>query len=643
VNVSDLVVLRVGISLASGFLIAICLTAYWTPFVSASAQLPNLAVVEIKLAKNPNWSYLTVLPQVDEKFYVYVGVVNFGDWAAKNFSLTARMSLSENETTSLLRYQFKELDAGVVSYEAYWGPFVVHMPSNLTVVATVNGNHTIAESNYSDNTLTSTFVIGELFPNIQEIPAVAVWNDTQPQTFSAPTFSGTSETSETDRNMLHVVSSRTGDVIAYSSDAGTIKAFRNGTMILHLQIPPDQFPGISLSLSGKFLAISKWTEIDVYDTSLLSSKGEANPVFSIQSNKLGLSNVYLSAVSDDGLLAVAGFFTNPQNNILGHIAANGLRMVNMTSGQVLWSKNLDNLLDLGPDVTGYSNSLMFDAQDELLVGQTVSLWTSSFAESKFYEPNLWLYIINSGGNVVWSKLRDNYVYSSFISADGSSIVVANTNYADTFTGWLSFYGRFTNKTFSLYVGNNVETGSGLWIVSVPLAISPEGDYIAIADRTNVYLLDTSGSPMFRIDAANTTSLALAGGYLQIGGIGKAMGVGLWGPVDREISSAQSTIITAKGNGANVSEAQGMLSQAISARASHYWYQAYSLARGAVAAAQQAPLVTTSVTQTVTPTTGSSISSVGSTSFLTTEAVIGVAVAVVAVIGILVVLSKRKKH
>lgn len=629
--------LNIRITLASGLLIVICLTGYWIPHVDASAQLPNLAISFIEPVQTlpsttslPPGSVTPFLPRVGEKFYVIVGVANLGSWPAKNFPLDVDMKWGVNQTTVSLNHDFDSLASGDVD-SAHWGPFISPSQSNLTITSTVNGNHTITESNYSDNTLTLTFVVGTLFSLVQTIPADIVWNESQPQTFHYSSQYG----SGTYGNRLYVMSSEAGEVVGYASDAGDVALYRNGTRILDLHLQTGYSLEPSLSPSGRFFAVGTWNNgVSVYDTTNVT-----NPIFSVNVSGLDLSTgVTQIAISDIGLLAVAGYPKHPTSQSFSAIlSTNALRLVNITSGRIISEVNLDKLMGLGPDLSGQVDSLAFNIGNELLVGDSWKAYDSSFVVSSLLEPIPWLYMINLNGTIVWSRNLNTGIDQAFTSSDGKSIIAA------TQSGSVNFYARNLNTNFSLYEGYIPATAGQVWTSHIPMAISPEGDYMAVADRSNVYLLDTSGSPLFRVSFPNASSLALGGGNLAIGTTGGALKVSLWGPVDAQINAAQDAITQAKAGGADISAAQLILSQATSARSELYWYQAYSAGVRALAAAKQAPPTVTSISQTVASTATSQIGVAPPTIALSTEIAIGIAVGVAVMVGIVVVLSKRKKQ
>jgi hypothetical protein len=564
---------------------------------SAANTLPNLVVAQISPSTD---SETGIFPQVNQTFYMYVVVVNSGGTGVSApFGLMVNLTVAEyggpeRNITFGLHY-LHGLDAGQSSeYVQYsgagssdprlFGPIVVPRPSNLTVIATVNPSHVVAESNYSDNTLKSTFAVGELFPSTTVLTSNRIWQEKEPVSFqySSQYSSGTYD------NRLQVRASESGGAVAIQSDASHIMLYKNGTKVLDVQYSQSDFPNAAISRAGTYLAIETQTNLSVYDI-----KGKNASL--IYSTKLGKSELDFDqvAVSNDGLVAVAYFGNTNTTTPLSNYSFGYVKVIDGGKGKVLWEANLDRYFPLaGQYLTTSARSLDFDNADDLLIGVSVGFWTDAFPVSRTYDLNPWLYLFDSEGRVTWRGFLNFYVNTASISGDGGSVV------AGTGDGYVHFFRRTTNATHEWFEGFALSSAkSSLFSSYLPVAVSPEGDCVAISDTANVYLLDPYGSPLFKIPLPQVTSLALGGGVLVAGTLGGTVTVSLWGPVDEAITQGQNAINVARAGGRNVTDAQSRLTSALSSKQAGHWLQAYSEALRSISSAQQAPMVMTEVSAT----------------------------------------------
>jgi hypothetical protein len=557
--------------------------------VAVASELPDLAVVEIFPSFGPKWlPMVPILPRVGEPFYLYFAVTNSADKEATNFAIDLRTSLQgEANRQQTSRNTLDRLDRGYKYIN--WGPFVVDRPSNLTVFAEVNADRTIAESDYSDNTMTTTFPVGELFPRATLISGNFVWKQPENKSFSA--FSYTFD------NGLHVATSSTGEVIATRSDAKHVVLWKNGASIYEVQFSPeDSVVGAILSPSGRYFATATFDALSVFDVEKLGS-GNKTPLLSIGSKELGLVGLVGLAISDVGTIAVAGSGTVGKEK--WRPSDFSVLVTVDSQGKKLWSRNFDeDLQALGPNFGSWIHSISFDSAGQLLVG----VGTAYTDVPLLHELNPWLYLFDSSGNVLWRRYLNSPVSQegAFVSSDGASVVAA------TEAGRVYYFNRVANVSYDIFVGYNIELKRSRYSLTFTPAVSPEGDCVAVADPANIYVLGPNLAPLFRIAVSNVTSLALGGGYVVAGRIGEAAAISLWDLVDKTIAQARGAIDAARGRSANVTEAQALYDLALSYRTTGHWYQAYSGALKSLTSAEEAPTLRQLISTTSALSTISSL-------------------------------------
>lgn len=561
------------------------------PVRATDVQGANLIINRVFAAQGPGDP---VLPGINETFYVYEWIANTGDQDAKNFTavLDATWQGVAGSNPQDMTIHYNSLSAGQINDSGRWGPFRSPQPANLTLTVQLNPDHAVSETSYSDNVLTVRIPIGDLFNVGNALTVQPLWSVSENQTF---TPAGTSIP-----NFVYGALSRDGKIALVRTDSGHLRVLNNGKVVFDLQIGLDNGFSPSLSPSGRYVALGFYYKVQVYDL----NKSASSPVFSSAVSQLNMTLVILTAISDRGVLALAGGKSTGGNALLSF---GSLTEVDTTTGKVLWSENFDkDLLNLGQGqyYTNWIASLAFDGAGDLVVGVRDGFSSPDhFSPATLYEPHPWLYLFHPDGSVAWkSDLPSSVVGGmSAVSTNGNSIMVG------TYSGLFYFFDIHQNLNLTLYHGLGVESGQKYWNYPVQFAVSPEGNCVVISDSRNVYVLNASGTPLIKIPVANVTGLSMGNGYLLVGRVGGAMMASLWGPVNDTISAASAAIDSAKSKGADVARAEGLLTQAQSAQLEGDWFQAYNAATQAITAAQEA---TASVTQTTSTSLSTSSSSVG---------------------------------
>ena len=552
----------------------------------------NLIINRVFAAQGPGGP---VLPGINEIFYVHAWIANTGDQDAKNFTavLDATWQGVAGSSPQDMTIHYDSLSAGQINDSGRWGPFRSPQPANLTLTAQLNPDHAVSETSYSDNVLTVRIPIGDLFNVGNALTLQALWSVSESQNF---TPAGTSIP-----NFVYGAVSGDGKIALVRTDSGHLRVLNNGKVVSDLQIGLDNgfFP--SLSPSGRYVALGFYYKVQVYDL----NKSASSPVFSRTVSQLNMSLVILTAISDRGVLALAGSGKSTGGNDL--VSFGSLTEVDTATGKVLWSENFDkDLLNLGQGqyYTNWISSLAFDDAGDLVVGVRDAFSSPDhFSLAILHEPHAWLYLFYPDGSVAWKSDLPSSVVSgmSAVSTNGNSIMVG------TYSGLFYFFDRHQNLNLTIYHGLGVESGQKYWNYPVQFTLSPEGDCVVISDSRNIYVLNASGTPLIKFPVANVTGLSMGSGYLLVGRVGGAMMASLWGPVNDTISEASAGIDSAKSKGADVARAEGLLTQAQSAQLEGDWFQAYNAATQAITAAEEA---TASVTQTTSTSLSTSSSSVG---------------------------------
>jgi len=419
-------------------------------FSISTGSLPNLAVVTIFPSYGPKWlRFAPILPRVGEPFFVNVVVINSGDAAALNFDLQVRILWGLNESVSNVGDRFDRLARGFSYF--YYGPYTVPSLSNVTITVTVNSNRTVLESDYGDNSLTSTFAVGELFPSTKILPKDRVlWEQSEVPTFRNMKY-------EFD-NRLHVVMSKDGDVVAFLTDSAHVSLFKNGSRVYEAQLSPVDSPKIGLSLSGRYFALGTYDDVRVFDVNkLLSGNSDAAAIFRVTKEELRTVLFSQVAVSDAAMLAIEGAVTCCTDSVpAGLNRLSVVVVIDTASKRVLWRKDFAvEFPPLGHDAyTSLIHALSFDESSRLLVG----LWGDIFPG--LHELNPWLYLFDSSGKLVWKREFNSPIAEdgAFISANGLAVVAA----MDTEDGRVYYINRDTNFTYTKLVGDNIWPGHSLW-------------------------------------------------------------------------------------------------------------------------------------------------------------------------------------
>jgi hypothetical protein len=604
-------------------------------YVSGATQtLPNLTVAEIY----PTWNEQAstpILPGLKEQFRIYVLVTNSGGEEARNAALDLKVSWGGANAQGPTEYQHSVDVESVSDAVAYFGPFVADSPTNMTVLATINPNRTIQESDYSDNSMTATFHVGKLFPTASLLSAGTLWHENETPSFYYTDPYGFD--SGNYDNRLHVTMSRNGEIVAVRSDSGHISLYKNGTMIYDLQsaVSSDS----ALSNSGKYFAVLTGPielSIELFDVEQLALSNKA-PLASVSGvTKLGMDYFNTIAVSDNGTLAIAGFSSISSYGTL-KVIGDPQKFQNFGAG-VSWGKVFDgDFPHFGPNFYYLIESVSFDDTGQLVVGLTgFYVGNPNPPLSRLYGPNPWLYLLDSFGNVVWTgNVSSRVSGDSAISSDGKALLTATED------GGIDYFDRSANTRFSLFLGFNTGPMGRIWSWSSPIAISPGGDYLAVADSSSIYILDTTGAPLFMFPMSNVTSLALGGGYLVAGRLGGAEEISLWQPVDQAIVEAQSTINQALGAGTNVTQAESILASAQEQRRDGEWYKAYAYAESSIIVANQALASRTVVAPTAT--SSSTLPSGPLPAVFPIAVILPIGIAVVILVAVTLLLSVRRKH
>jgi len=616
--------------LKSLFMLVLILFTSSVVYVAGSTpSSPNLTVAEIY----PTWNEQAstpILPGSKEQFRIYVLVTNSGGYEPRNATLNLKVSWQGANAQGPTEYQDSvDVKSGSDAF-AYFGPFVADSPTNMTVLATINPNRTIQESDYSDNGMSATFHVGKLFPTVSLLSAGTLWHENE-----TPSFYYTSSVSSSGNyeNRLHVTMSRNGEIVAVRSDSGHISLYKNGTLIYDLQ--STTFSDSALSDSGKYFAV-KTDSIKLFDVDQLAMGNKA-PLASVSGmTKLGMLSFWRVAVSDNGTLAIAGFANSILSFGILKVIGDPQRFQDFGTG-VSWGKVFDgDSPHFGPNFYYLIESLSFDDTGQLLVGLSGFFVGNPHSLSRLYGPNPWLYLLDSLGNVVWTgNVSSRVSEDSAISSDGKALLTATDD------GRIHYFDRSTNTNFSFFLGFNTGPKGSIGTSNSQFAISPTGDYLAVADSSSIYILDATGAPLFMFPMSNVTSLALGGGYLVAGRLGGAEEISLWQPVDQAIVEAQSLINQALGAGANVTQAASILASAQEQRREGEWYKAYSYAESSIITANQAlasrTLFATATTSSLTLPSGPPAE------LLPIAVILPIGIAVVILVAVTLLITVRRKR
>jgi hypothetical protein len=453
-------------------------------------------------------------------------------------------------------------------------------------------------------------------------------------------------------NGLHASMSSDGNVIALRSDAGHISVYRNGSRVLNANLTSEDLYDFQLSRNGRYLAAIAYHEFYVLNVSsleagsitktndfgavALSSGSDAN----LQMN--GFSRV---GISDDGKVALGGT-PSSQGKIdrISQLDVQFIQVLDWRSKTSLWTIDLfKQNAPWTPSMWVWVGALSFDRNDNLLVSLRFLGWegTATSMPVALYSTNPWLYLIDPGGKTIWRGFLNVPPSQISLSNDGNTIVVGSTE--DGVMRIISRAPAGSNRT--LYVGTNVRSNQTLYSSQMALALAPEGDYYAIADSANIYLMTTQSKPIFKFAFPYAISLALGGGYLAVGRVGGAEVFSLWDPVNKSIDEATSIINSAPA-AADMSQAAGSLDSALSLRHQGLWYQSYQEALSTIALANS--LIASAATQTLTTASSTTLTQFTSTTSgqpltLSSETVIVSIAGVLVVIGVVVYArTKRKK-
>lgn len=152
-------------------------------------SMPNLTIPSIYLTWNQKGrdGEIAILPSLNERFYVRVLVSNSGSAPAVGFVLDVQISWQGTGTLTPQEFQhrFVSLDSQAVD-QAYFGPFKVDSPSNMTVQATLNPSSTVSGTGYQTHvSWSAVFHIGELFPNAKVPSTKALWQMNEATLFNS--------------------------------------------------------------------------------------------------------------------------------------------------------------------------------------------------------------------------------------------------------------------------------------------------------------------------------------------------------------------------------------------------------------------------------------------------------------------------
>jgi hypothetical protein len=612
--------------------------------VHAQVRYIDLGVTLIRLI---NESGSTIVPRLGEPFRILVVVTNSGNSSAANFNLDATATVSN----SLQNFNFSEsfglFPVGTSRVGQVFGPVNVTIPgstsTNLTVTASVNAKRTIPELNYSNNVLVESFPVGDLFPNANEMNAfsIRVISDQQTLTTKSGTYS----------NGVHVSMSSDGRVIALRSDAKHISVYQNGSRVFSANLTSSDLSDFQMSRNGRYLAVTTYDNFYVLNVTSLQGESITTAkdlaevaMLSGSASDLQMSSFAAVGIADDGRLALGGSPSQGKVSSIFEIDIQFIQVLDWRTSAKLWTIDLfkrnapwtqELLVQIG--------SLNFDRSDNLLVGLDLLLISVSGGSSLWpvamYDRNPWLYMLDPSGSVIWRCLLN--VPPSLVASNDQQILVESTQ-----DGYARIISRSpTGSNTSLYIGTNSRSNEKPYESHIAVALAPEGDYYALADSANIYLMTTQSKPIFKFAFPYAISLALGGGYLAVGRVGGAEVFSLWDPVNKSIDEATSIINSAPAS-ADMSQAKASLDSALSLRHQGLWYQSYQEALRTIALANS--VIASAATQTLSTATSSS--TISQSTFatsaqpltLSSEMLIVSIVAVLVVLGVVVYVRARRK-
>lgn len=609
---------------------------------NAQVRYADLGITLIKLV---NESGSTVVPRLGEPFRILVMVTNSGNTSAAAFTLRVNATVSNSNQNFSFSHSFALFNVGTT--RQMFGPINVTVTgstsANLTVTASVNVERSPQELDFSNNVLVQSFPIGDFFPNANRLdaPPLLEMSDQQTLTTKYDTYS----------NGLHVSLSSDGNVVALRSDAWHVVVYRNGSRVLDANLTSGDLEDFQLSRNGKYIAVTTYHAFYVLNVSSFQAGSitKTNDLaevalssgFDADLQMRGFSRV---AISDDGKLALGGTPSSQGKiNYISQIDVQFIQVLDWRSKTSLWT--IDLFKENAPWTQGiwvWVESLSFDRNDNLLVTLRFLGWdgTTSMPVA-VHRTNPWLYLIDPGGKTIWRGYLNVPPTLISISDDGNTIMVGSTE-----DGFMRVISRApTGSNTSLYIGTNARSDEKPYSSQMAVALAPEGDYYALADPANIYLLTVQGKPIFKFGFPYATSLALGGGYLVAGHVGGAEVFSLWDPVDKSINQATSIINTAP-VGVDMSEAKASLNSALSLRQHGLWYQSYEEALRTTTLADS--LIAEAATRTTTTVssstlTQSSFSTSGQPLNLSSQTMILSIVTVFAVLAVvLYARTKRKK-